>query len=143
LYKKAMQTLPADDKKMQQAIQRGWIKGRNDCWKEVDKKACAIQGYDQRITELQIVSGQQVVPEPVKYRCDNGKNDYITAVFFNQTQMPAVVLSRVGASMDDHDIAYITPSGSGAKYLGNKVEFWTKGNEAMGSWSGKPFVCRE
>lgn len=143
VYRQAMKALPENEKKKQKALQRGWIKGRNDCWKADDRAACVSLDYDQRITELQIISGQQIVPEPVEYRCDGGKYDSLTAVFYNETQTPAVVLTRVNASGDDQDIAYLRPSGSGAKYMGNKVEFWTKGKEAMGSWSGKTFKCRE
>ncbi len=143
VYKEAMAALPDEDRKLQRSIQRGWIKGRNDCWKEDDREACTAQSYKRRITELQIISGQQVVPEPVEYQCDGGKHDYLTAIFYTKTQMPAVVLTRVSASIDDQDIAYIVRSGSGAKYIGNKTVFWTKGKEAMGSWADKPFKCKQ
>jgi uncharacterized protein len=143
IYKKAMQALPDEEKKVQRSIQRGWIKGRNDCWKEDDRESCAILSYERRITELQIISGQQVVPEPVQYQCDGGKHDYLTAIFHTKTQMPAVVLTRVSDSMDDQEIAYIVPSGSGAKYMGNKTVFWVKGKESMGTWADKPFKCKE
>ncbi|WP_104912345.1 lysozyme inhibitor LprI family protein [Pseudomonas sp. LG1D9] len=39
--------------KMLKAEQRGWIKGRNDCWKADDKQACIRDSYNQRLTELQ------------------------------------------------------------------------------------------
>jgi len=143
VYRQAMKALPEDEKKTQRALQRGWIKGRNDCWKASDKVACVELDYGQRITELQITSGQLVVPEAVEYRCDGGKYDGLTAVFYNQTLVPAVVLTRVSDSSDAQAIAYRLPSGSGAKYAGDQVEFWTKGKEAMGSWSGEPFQCRE
>ena len=35
------------------AEQRGWIKGRNECWKEQDKPACLAREYSERMTELQ------------------------------------------------------------------------------------------
>ncbi|OAT16891.1 putative lipoprotein [Buttiauxella noackiae ATCC 51607] len=35
------------------AEQRGWIKGRNECWKEDDKNACLANSYQQRLSELQ------------------------------------------------------------------------------------------
>ncbi|MBA4714204.1 MULTISPECIES: lysozyme inhibitor LprI family protein [Citrobacter] len=35
------------------AVQRGWIKGRNECWKEQDKPACLGREYSERMTELQ------------------------------------------------------------------------------------------
>jgi uncharacterized protein len=33
--------------------QRGWIKGRNDCWKADDKRACIVEAYRRRMAELQ------------------------------------------------------------------------------------------
>lgn len=39
---------------MLKAEQRGWIKGRNECWKEKDDEpACIARSYNERITELQ------------------------------------------------------------------------------------------
>jgi len=35
------------------AEQHGWIKGRNDCWKEADKRKCVEESYRRRIAELQ------------------------------------------------------------------------------------------
>lgn len=34
------------------AVQRGWIKGRNECWKANDHQACIRQAYIDRIAEL-------------------------------------------------------------------------------------------
>lgn len=39
---------------MLKAEQRGWIKGRNECWKEKDNEpACIARSYNERMTELQ------------------------------------------------------------------------------------------
>ena len=35
------------------AEQRGWIKGRNDCWKSDDLRRCVADSYRLRIAELQ------------------------------------------------------------------------------------------
>ena len=35
------------------AEQRGWIKGRNDCWKQADVPACVESSYRMRIAGLQ------------------------------------------------------------------------------------------
>lgn len=35
------------------ATQRGWIKGRDECWKEKDHDACIKIQYQQRLSELQ------------------------------------------------------------------------------------------
>ncbi len=50
LYKKAIAV--ASDKQLLKAEQRGWIKGRNDCWKAGDEKACMVDAYQSRIKEL-------------------------------------------------------------------------------------------
>lgn len=39
------------------ASQRGWIKGRDECWKETDHDACIKREYQQRIGELQKTYG--------------------------------------------------------------------------------------
>jgi uncharacterized protein len=37
---------------MLKAHQRGWIKGRNECWKADDEKKCMADEYRLRIKEL-------------------------------------------------------------------------------------------
>lgn len=44
------------DKKLK-ATQRGWIKGRDECWKETDHDACIKTQYQQRLSELQKAYG--------------------------------------------------------------------------------------
>lgn len=50
VYKRALDKAPKGD--MLKAEQRGWIKGRNDCWKEKDEKKCMVDAYNDRINEL-------------------------------------------------------------------------------------------
>ncbi len=106
-------------------------------------RSCVKYAYESRITELQIQGGLVTVPEPVKYQCDGGEYDYLTAVFYQETAMSAVVLTRVNDRESGQVIAWPTPSGSGAKYQGRNVLFWTKGNEAMVEWLGDKLKCRE
>jgi uncharacterized protein len=54
LYPKALAKLSAEQQKTEKAMQRGWIKGRNECWKENDSRQCVEESYQLRITELQI-----------------------------------------------------------------------------------------
>lgn len=35
------------------ATQRGWVKSRNDCWKEEDETRCTKHSYETRIVEQQ------------------------------------------------------------------------------------------
>ncbi len=50
VYKQALPKATKDD--MLKAHQRGWIKGRNDCWKADDEKKCMADEYTLRIKEL-------------------------------------------------------------------------------------------
>ncbi len=50
IYKQALIKAPKED--MLKAYQRGWIKGRNECWKVEDAKAYMIDLYHHRIQEL-------------------------------------------------------------------------------------------
>ena len=71
LYPKALANLSPEQLKTEKAMQRGWIKGRNDCWKAKDLLQCVEENYQQRITELQIKGGQLMVTTPVDYQCGN------------------------------------------------------------------------
>lgn len=50
VYKQALTKASKED--MLKAYQRGWIKGRNDCWKAEDEKKCMEDQYTIRIKEL-------------------------------------------------------------------------------------------
>lgn len=50
VYKQALSKASKED--MLKAYQRGWIKGRNDCWKAKDEKKCMVDQYELRIKEL-------------------------------------------------------------------------------------------
>jgi glyoxylase-like metal-dependent hydrolase (beta-lactamase superfamily II)/membrane-bound inhibitor of C-type lysozyme len=111
-----------------QAEQRGWIKGRNDCWKAADKVGCARQSYRKRIAELQaryfLVQGG----DPVVFRC-NDRSEIVAT--FIPTEPPTVRLERG----DTLKVGWQVPAASGAKYEADfGVTFWTRGDEAMVNW---------
>lgn len=121
------------------AEQRGWIKGRNDCWKSGDSRACIVSSYKERIVELQIQYGQLVVPSPVYYTCNATD---LTAVFYNQTDPQAVVLTVIPILADPGQMtAFRVHSASGARYEGGNVEFWEHHGEAQLSWYDKVMSC--
>ncbi|HEX2644929.1 MAG TPA: MliC family protein [Thermoanaerobaculia bacterium] len=119
------------------ALQRGWIKGRDECWKSGDKKDCVRRAYQTRLTELQIAGGRLQAPHEVPYSCDDGKQ-LITA-FYNDSELPAVVLTRHGK---EPVIAYQAPAASGARYEGRNVEFWEHQGEARLTWMNSETTCR-
>ena len=52
LYAKVYENTPAAERKRLKAEQIGWIKGRDDCWKADDQRACVKDEYEMRIREL-------------------------------------------------------------------------------------------
>ena len=52
LYVKALKSTSGQAHKTLKAYQRGWIKGRNECWKANDVRACVASEYKQRIKDL-------------------------------------------------------------------------------------------
>jgi membrane-bound inhibitor of C-type lysozyme len=81
-----------------------------------------------------------MVPEPVYFKCgeSDSLDDTVIAVFYQESQLPAAVLTRG----DDQVIALLSPSGSGSKYEGRNVTFWEKGGEALVTWKHPSQVKR-
>jgi uncharacterized protein len=135
-YAKAMKGWPADVAKEQRAIQRGWVKGRDDCWKADDLRACVENEYKTRLVEVQIKGGLVMAPTPVGYRC-KGEATPFMAAFYKDTDPPSAVLTFG----NDQVIAFVARSGSGAKYTAANVEFWEHQGEATLEWFGKKLTC--
>ena len=125
----------AADKATLQASQRGWIKGRGDCWKASDAAACVREAYIARITELRIDGGLVPAPKPVAFRCA-GSDKPLTAVFYNEAPQ-AVVLSWG----TDRAIVPLARSASGARYAARGVEFWEHQGEARVGFFGNQMTC--
>ena len=108
------------------ALQRGWIEGRNDCWKATDPRACTEAAYLRREGEL--VAGYMLTKPAsrTRWQCDGAAADEIVTDFFATTQ-PSLRLELGGRVAT----ASLTSSASGARYDGAFGEFlWIKGDEA-------------
>ena len=128
LYPKAIAGFSPEQQKSERAIQRGWIKGRNECWKESDSRQCVEESYQLRITELQIKGGQLMVPSPVDYQCDGEIR--LSTYFYNEAKRPAAVINLSEGAQQSQVLAFEAPSASGARYEGQNLTLLTKGNEA-------------
>lgn len=143
VYAAALQSLKgvADEQeavKNLKAHQRGWIKGRNDCWKAEDKSRCTEDLYKTRIAELQARYALLPGGEPTFYVCNRNRADEIVATFY-RTDPPSVRLERG----DSQIIALQARSASGARYVADfGIVFWEKGGEAQVEWpEGTNFEC--
>ncbi|MEC5398999.1 lysozyme inhibitor LprI family protein [Uliginosibacterium sp. H1] len=122
------------------AEQSGWVKGRNDCWKQGDRRACVRDAYQQRIVELQ--AGYWLVPStgPVRFTCDGGGNNELWATYF-QTDPPALLAERGTSS----SLMVLKRDANGTLYQGRNESM--RGDDGVLSvvWGyGKPAMrCRK
>jgi len=114
--------------------QRGWVKGRNDCWKSEDKRKCVEENYRLRIAELQ--ARYRLVPAngPVFYTCDGDPRNEVVATFFKTE--PQTLIAERG---DQVSLMYLQPAASGSKYQGRNESLWEHHGEALIVWGyGRP-----
>jgi len=86
VYKEALGKARDGMDKSLRTEQRGWVGGRNECWKA--KGDARLERGDQTVT------------------------------------------------------VWLVPTGSGSRYEGRNVTFWSKGDEAMVTWLGSDLKCR-
>lgn len=108
------------------ATQRGWIKGRDECWKAEDLRDCVEFAYGSREAELVT---QWMLEEPVStvfWTCDgNPANEVVTMLF--DTSLPSVRFEHG----DSIDTGVQVRTASGAKYEGSfGRSIWMKGDSA-------------
>ena len=111
------------------AEQRGWIKGRDDCWKSDDERGCVRNEYRQRIAELQ--ARYRLLPGtgPFMIACDGETANEVIVTFF-PTDPPTLVAERG----DSTSLMYRQESASGAKYAGPNEIFWEHQGKALITW---------
>jgi membrane-bound inhibitor of C-type lysozyme len=143
LNAKAGVTYSADELDKLKADQADWDKVNLACMDSIDALECVRVNYQSRISALQIGTASTQISSSANYLCDADKHDYITAVFYNRAELPTVVLTRVSDSVDDQILAAIVPSGSGAKYQGKDVMFWSKEDKAQVLWGDDSLECKE
>ncbi|MCB1706811.1 MAG: MliC family protein [Halioglobus sp.] len=137
VYQTVRRTLPDADLPQLKSEQRGWIKGRDDCWKSDNVADCVTLAYQGRTVELQILTGQLAAPNTINLECGDRDQLPVAAAFYNDTTPPAVVLTRGG----DQVTAFIARSGSGARYTAAGVEYWEHQGQASIDWFGTALQC--
>lgn len=122
------------------AEQRGWIKGRDECWKSDDQRQCVLASYQTRIAELQ--ARYRLVPDsgPVSFYCEDDPRNEIIVTFF-ETDPPTLIAERG----DSVSLMYRQPAASGSKYQGRNETFWEHQGEAKVTWGfeAPEMVCRK
>lgn len=139
LYGLAKSSVSGSDADRLTAYQRGWIKGRNDCWKAGDRmQHCIAAAYLDRIHDLRTEfaaarSNTGGSFGPFIYTCD-GMEAPISVVF-------ADIYASVRSGNQTLTLPHVR-SGSGGKYeddAGNMI--WSKGGDAQLVLNGVDTSC--
>lgn len=119
------------------AEQRGWVKGRDECWKADDKPRCVEEEYKTRIVQLLIDTGDAVAPTPVEYACDD-KSVRFAVAYWNDLDPQAAVVTY----NNDQAIAFPVKSASGARYGRVGVDVWEHQGEVKVDFFGIKLTCK-
>ncbi|PSL09516.1 uncharacterized protein CLV44_13111 [Marinobacterium halophilum] len=129
VYQQAVTASDSHFRPTLQAEQRGWIKGRNECWKSQTIRQCVNSAYRLRIAELQARYRLVEHSNPVRYLCNNNPADEFVATFF-QTEPETAIVERG----DSISVMYRQLAASGARYQGRNESLWEHGGKVMISW---------
>ncbi len=135
-YEKAYANHTKDEQNSLYKAQVQWKKNLQTCKGDIK---CLEHRYDTRISELEIDSGSLTVPKAVLYHCGTNKKDLLTVYFYKEALVPTVVLNH----HDTQSIAYIAPSGSGAKYINEDLLFWEHQQEVTLKEKGVTLHCQK
>lgn len=111
------------------AEQRGWLKGRDDCWKEEDQRQCVLDSYVVRIAELQASFRLVDHTGPLHYVCGESKANEVVITFF-QT-LPKTLIAERGDSVS---LMYEQQDRETGRYSGRNEHLVIDGNRLRLVW---------
>lgn len=122
------------------ATQRGWIKGRDECWKADDLSSCVLDSYQTRDAYLVARWFLQEPSKVVFWACGGSPANEVVTYFFD-TARPSLRFERG----DSIDFGILTRTASGARYDGENGRWiWIKGDQATyrdPDPAGETFAC--
>lgn len=128
---------PGADQGRLAAEQHGWAKGRDDCWKSIERSRCVSEAYMTRTAQLQIDNGEAPAPEAAAYECDDTSKRF-TVVYYNDLDPKTAVVTWG----DDQALAFPMMAASGARYGREGMEIWEHQGELSVDFHGNRFTCR-
>ena len=118
------------------ARQRGWVKGRDECWKADDKKRCVEEEYRTRIAELQINSPGAMAASAVEFKCDDNSKPFTMAYYNELHDKPAVI------TLGNHQaIVFPQPAASGTQYGRKGITYREHQGKATVDFYGIALEC--
>ena len=137
-YTQASKNIPEEERANFRALQRGWIKGRNDCWKAEDVRACVEFSYQSKTVELQIAGGLLEAPRYRSLRCGEGTEavPFTVSVYRNADPVSAVLTRG-----NDQVIAFAQVDSSGRRYVAPNVSLTVAEGQATVQWFDETLQC--
>lgn len=129
VYAEASKKAANERPKLLPTEQRGWIKGRDDCWKSADERGCVRDEYRRRIAELQARYRLVTGTGPIRFVCDGDPRNEVVVTF-----VPTDPRTLIAERGDQVSLMYVQPSGSGTTYQGRNETFWEHQGEASIAW---------
>jgi uncharacterized protein len=136
LYGAAVGGLAAAERSAQQQREARWQHERAACAGAQDPHGCLVDQLSHRLVELKIALKEVAVFAAVTYRCDGPDAVPLLATYYRSE--PAAVRLKY---RDQDALAFIAPSASGARYLGDDVEIWEHQGVARFTWHGQQMSC--
>jgi len=120
------------------AEQIGWIRGRDDCWKSDDRRACVETEYRHRIASLQARYRLVAGSGPATFFCDGDRRNELVVTFFPTD--PKTLIAERG---DATSLMFREPTGPGARYIGRNETFTEQDGAAVVTWGygAPPMRC--
>ena len=121
-----------------QAEQRGWVKGRDDCWKaqQGGQAACIRGAYVDRIVELEARYRLVAADGPAFLACDGDPRNEVVITRF-RTEPPSLIAER-----GDQTSLMVRQSGEGERYQGRNETLVQQGAESLVTWGFQAPVMR-
>jgi uncharacterized protein len=117
--------------------QQGFELERDACARQRDVRACLQVVYTARLSELQAIHGLVPVTGRARFACTGEGPPEIAAVFFASEAASALLTAG-----EREVLVFQKPAASGARYEGDGVVFWNKGDEAAVTWEEIELSCR-
>lgn len=111
------------------AEQRGWVKGRDECWKTENPAECVETQYRRRVAELQARYRLVEARGPFAFACDGNPANEVVVTYF-ATEPPTLIAERG----DSVSLMYRQESASGTRYIGRNESFREHQGEAQVTW---------
>jgi uncharacterized protein YecT (DUF1311 family) len=128
-FKEAGTKVESKNQATLKAMQRGWIKGRNDCWKNSDQRQCVIDSYQMRISELQAEYGLVKSSGSSAYICTDDEESPIEVTYF-LSEIPTAKAKR-GEQLS---LMYGHADANGMVYKGPNETLSVYGEKISVSW---------